>query len=283
MPTSVRTASGFVTADARRGSVSAGARTIPLAGIEAVEVTWSDGGGDGGARYRVTLEVRDGAGLELVDEAAAFGEARTVAVEFARECGVLIRDRTLGKAMDRPWQEWAATLKERHAGAPPPRPPSHSPGDEYTYDVDGTAMVFHARPGSFRRLFRHQGPRKKTTAGQWIVGILFLPVIIVLFVPLIPFIALALLFVHVRTGGKGPLLEVSAAGVRLKRLDDEWIPADEIRDVEISWAAGESGDLAARDLVVRSDTARISYGLSSASETEMEWMRRWVRALVCGG
>ena len=283
MPASVRTGSGFVTADARRGSVSVGARAVPFDGIDAVEVAWSDGGGDGGATYGVALALRDGEPLPLLEDAAGFGEARTVAVDFARECGVPIRDRTLGKPIEREWREWSATLKERHAGAPPPRPPSHPPGDEYTYDVDGAAMVFHTRPGSFRRLFRRKEPRKKATVGQWILGILFLPIIVVLFVPLIPFIALAYLFVHVRTGGKGPLLEVSAAGVRLKRLDDEWIPADEIRDVELSWAAGESGDLVVKDLVVRSDTARIAYGLSSASETEMEWMRRWVRALVCGG
>jgi hypothetical protein len=283
MPASVRSGSGFVRADARRGSVSAGARTIPFAAVEAVEVTWAGGDSETAARYSVALAMKRGAALDLVEEANTFGEARAAAVEFARECGVPIRDRTLGRAVEREWSEWAATLRERHRDAPPQRPPSHSPGDEFTYDVDGTAMVFHSRPGSFRRLFRGKGPRKKATIGQWVVGILFLPIVLVLFVPLLPVIGLAALAVYMRTGGKGPLLEVSAAGVKQKRLGDEWIPADEIRDVEISWAAGPEGDLVAQDLIVRSDTVRLAYGGSSASATELEWMRCWVRALVCGG
>ena len=285
MPASVRTRSGFVRADAQRGGVSVGARDVPMARVEAVEVRRTAGDADNPATYSVALAVA-GDDIALAEDAGAFGEARALALEFARECGVPIRDHTLGRTVTREWSEWASTLRERHRHAPPPRPPRESPGDEFVYHVEGDAMVFHSRPGSFTRMWKRPGakPKKKWTVGQWIGGAIVLPLFLVLVLPLAPLILLALAAVHLRTGGKGPLLLASAAGVRLKRLDDEWMPAEDIRDVEIGWAAdAATGELAPRDLVVRSDAAVISYGASGATEAEMEWMRGWVRALVCGG
>ena len=285
MPASVRTKAGFVRADARRGGVSVGARDVPLARVEAVDVRMTAGDGETAATYAVTLAV-PGDDIGLAEDVATFGEARALAVEFARECGVPIHDRSLGRPITREWSEWASTLRERHRDAPPPRPPAQSPGDEFTYDVVGQVMVFHSRPGSFRRMWKRptKGAKKKHSIGAWIVAIVFLPLILVLVVPLIPFLLLALAVVYFRTGGKGPLLEVSAEGVKDKALGDEWVSAHEIRDVEVAWAANpETGDLAPQDLVVRTDGKVLRYGASGAGEAEMAWMRDWVRALVCGG
>ncbi len=285
MPASVRTKAGFVRADARRGGVSVGARDVPIARVEAVEVRMTAGDGETAAIYAVTLAV-PAEDIPLADDLATFGEARALAVEFARECGVPINDRTLGRLIRREWPEWASTLRERHRDAPPPRPPAQSPGDEFTYDVVGQAMVFHSRAGSFRRMWNRpsSGPKKKMTVGNWIAAIVFLPLILVLFVPLVPFLLLALAVVYFRTGGKGPLLEVSAEGVKDKALADEWVGAHAIRDVEVAWAANaETGELDPQDLVVRTDDKVLRYGASGAGEAEMTWMRDWVRALVCGG
>ena len=285
MPASVRTKAGFVRADARRGGVSVGARDVPIGRVEAVEVRMTAGDGETAATYVVTLAV-PGDDIGLAEDAATFGEARALAVEFARECGVPIRDRTLGLLVTREWPEWAATLKERHRHAPPPRPVAQSPGDEFTYDVVGQAMVFHSRAGSFRRMWNRpsRGPKKKMTIGNWIVAVVFLPLILVMVVPLTPFLLLALAVVYFRTGGKGPLLEVSAEGVKDKALGDEWVAAAEIRDVDVAWAANpETGEMAPQDLVVRTDAKALRYGASGAGEAEMTWMRDWVRALVCGG
>ena len=282
MAASARGPSGYVAADARRRSISVGAREIPFSDVEAVEVTYSTGSSDDPSTHGVALSLRGGGSLELVRDAETFGEARTVAVDFARECGVPIHDRTLGERLERRWTDWHTPLAERHRADPPPRPPAQPPGDDLTYDVAGMTMVFHSKPGGLGRVWRDARKGPKASLGQWILGIVVLPLFLVLFVPLIPFLALAYLVVRFRTGGKGPLLEVSAEGVRLKRLSDEWIPAGEVRDVEILWAT-TTGQHEPQGVVVRSDTARLDYGASSASRAELEWLRDWVRALVCGG
>lgn len=283
MAASVRTSSGFVTADARRGSVSAGPREVPFEDLEAVEVAYAGGDADTAATYAVSLVRGGGPPIPLVEEAETFGDARVPAVEFARECGLPIRDATFGKAIERRWEEWAAPLKERQGDAPPPRPPAHSPGDELRFTVEGTWLLFHSRPGSLRRIWKKSREGPKATLGQWILGIIFLPLFLVLFVPLLPVIAVAALVVYLRTGGRGPTLEVSSDGVRQKALDETWIPADEIRDVEVFWKREPPGELAPFELVVRSDGARISYSGSGAGTAEMEWLRDWVTAIVCGG
>jgi hypothetical protein len=282
MPASVRGPSGYVAADARRGSISVGAREIRIPDVEAVEVTYTTGGSDDPSSHGVSLVLRDGGSLELARELESFGAARTVAVDFARECEAPIRDRTLGDLVERRWPEWDTPLAERHRAEPPPRPPAQPPGDDQTYDVSGMTMVFHSRPGGLGRIWRQARAGPKASVGQWIVGIIVLPLFLILVVPLIPFLALAYVVVRFRTGGKGPLLEVSAEGVRHKRLSDDWIPAGEIRDVEIAWKTAAAGR-EPQALVVRSDTTRIDYGASAASVAELEWLRDWVRALVCGG
>lgn len=283
MAASVRGPSGYVAADARRGSISAGAREIRFEDVEAVNVAYASGDTDTPSSYSVGLALAGGDELELSDDTESFGDARRLAVEFARECGVPIRDRSLGSEIVRRWQDWAAPLAERHRGTPPPRPPSHPPGDELTYDVAGMTMIFHAKPGSFRRFWKKPGgQQQKASVWQWIFGAILLPLFLVLFIPLIPFLAVAYLVVRFRTGGKGPLLEVSAEGVRHKALSDEWISAADVHDVDI--AHGTVGqDRGPNGVVVRSDAARIHYGASTATAAELEWLRDWVRALVCGG
>jgi len=282
MAASVRGPSGYVAADARRGSISVGAREIPFTRVAAVEVAYASGDTDTPSSYGVALALAGGEALELSDDTRSFGDARRLAVEFARECGLPIRDRSLGSEIVRRWEDWETPLAERHRGTPPPRPPSHPPGDELTYDVSGMAMIFHARPGSFRRIWNNPGRGQKTSILQWTFGLILLPIFLVLFIPLIPFLAVAYLVVRFRTGGKGPLLEVSAEGVRHRALTDEWIPAGDVRDVDITHGTAGS-DPGPNGVVVRSDTVRIHYAASTAGAAELEWLRDWVRALVCGG
>ena len=283
MAASARSRSGNVVADARRGSVSVGAREIPFGNVKAVLVAFLSGDTDTPSSYQVSLDLHKGASLELVDDVRSFAEARRVAVDFARECGVPIRDRSLGDPIQRSADEWSTTFLERHGSAPPPRPSPTPPGEEVTFDVSGSAMQFHARPGSFMRMWRKPSGGKKATPFQWIVGLIFLPIILALFIPLIPFIAIAYAVVHFRTGGKGPILEVSAEGVRHKGLTDERIPAHEIVDVDAASTVRPGSTEPTYSVVVRSDAAKVSYDSSGASAEEIAWMRDWVRAIVSGG
>jgi hypothetical protein len=285
MAVAVRGRSGFVAADARRGSVSVGAREIPFRDLAAVEVGYSGGDADTAAAYAVSLDLRGGRGesLELASGEESFAEARRIAVDFARECGVPIRDRSLGDPIDRTADEWSTTFLERHRHAPPPRPSPTPPGEELTFDVSGTTMRFHARPGSFRRMWRRPAGGSKATPLQWVAGIVLLPILLALFIPLIPFIAVAFAVVHYRTGGKGPILEASTEGVCHKRLGDERIPAHEIVDIEVASTTRPGGTEPAASVVIRSDAARVSYDCSGASAEELAWVRDWVRAIVAGG
>ena len=283
MTASVRGRSGFVAADARRGSVSMGAREIPFSNVKAVLVSYLAGDTDTPSSYEVSLDLHKGESLPLLDGARNFAEVRQVAVDFARECGVPIRDKSLGDPIARTADEWSQTFLERTRGVPPPRPSATPPGEELTFDVAGTTMQFHARPGSFRRMWRRPSGGKKATPFQWIAGIILLPIILALFVPLIPFIAIAYAVVHVRTGGKGPILEVSTEGVCHKGLTDERIPAHEIVDVDAASTVRPGGTEPTFSVIVRSDAARVSYDSSGASAEEIAWMRDWVRAIVAGG
>ena len=283
MAASVRGPSGTVAADARRGSVSVGAREIPFRDVAAVLVGYVGAKTETMPTYPVSLDLRKGGSLELIRDEEAFSVARTVAVDFARECGVPIRDASLGEVVvERTPEEWSTTFVERHRDAPPPRPSSTPPGEELTFDVDGMTMMFHSRPGSFRRMWKRPSTAKKATPFQWLIGIIFLPLLLVLIVPLIPFLAIAAAVVYFRTGGKGPILEVSTEGVRLKGLADEWLPAREIVDVEITVTRPAGGEVS-KGLLVRSDGKRLDYGASGASDAELLWLRDWVRAIVAGG
>ena len=282
MAASARSRSGNVVADARRGSVSVGAREIPFGNVKAVLVAFLSGDTDTPSSYQVSLDLHTGASLELVDDVRSFAEARRVAVDFARECGVPIRDRSLGDAIERSADEWSATFLERHK-TPPPRPSATPPGEELTFDVNGPAMQFHARPGSFMRMWRKPSRGKKATPFQWIVGIIFLPIILALFIPLIPFLAIAYAVVHFRTGGKGPILEVSTDGICHKGLTDERIPAHEIVDIDMASTVKPGSTEPSYSVIVRSDEARVSYDSSGGTAEELTWVRDWVRAIVTGG
>jgi hypothetical protein len=272
-----------VAADARRGSISVGAREIPFRDVCAVLVGYQAGDTDTPSAYDVSLGLQKGAPLELLDGEQGFAVARRVAVDFARECGVPIRDRSLGDAIERTAEEWSATFLERHAGAPAPRPPATPPGEELTFDVSGATMRFHAKPGSFRRMWRRPTPRRKTTPLQWVAAVFLVPIVLVLFVPLVPFLALAYAVVHFRTGGRGPILEVSTDGVCHKGLTDERIPAHEIVDIDAASTVPPGSTEPTRSVVVRSDAKRVSYDSSGANAAEIAWMRDWVRAIVSGG
>jgi hypothetical protein len=266
--------------DSDRRVVSRREGETPFQEIAAVEVGYTPAGSYSAESYPVYIQARDGARIEIAND--AFGAARRAAVDAAEMLEVPIRDLSFGKPSTSTAEAWSVPLRQRLRGRIFAVPGLESPGDDVLCSRVGDAVRFDVRPGVIGRTLRRGAVEMRTwdlIDWSWtsVVGVLFLiPCLMVLPVALVLYLVSRLLQGHTLTAS----LTVSPGEVRRGGglVAPEPIAAEAIQDVELFWRQGWRGRLRLWHVVVRSDAARLEFPV--VGEAEASWVRQHILAVL---